>query len=79
MIDTDYLEITGLASGTTAYDSDYGYFWSSASDCLAPTVLKTTPPATLPLEPRWTPLERIFMVRAWFTPGHIPTTYEANP
>lgn len=28
-IDTDYFEITGLAAGTTNYDPDYGYFWSS--------------------------------------------------
>ena len=30
-IDTDYFEITELPSGMTAYDSDYGYFWSSTS------------------------------------------------
>jgi len=30
-IDTDYFEITELPSGTTNYDTDYGYFWSSTS------------------------------------------------
>lgn len=30
-IDTDYFEITALDSGTTDYDPDYGYFWSSTS------------------------------------------------
>ena len=30
-IDTDFFEITELPSGTTDYDSDYGYFWSSTS------------------------------------------------
>ena len=30
-IDTDYFQITELPSGTTDYDSDYGYFWSSTS------------------------------------------------
>jgi len=30
-IDTDFFNITALASGTTAYDPDYGYFWTSTS------------------------------------------------
>jgi hypothetical protein len=30
-IDTDYFEITELPSGTTDYEPDYGYFWSSTS------------------------------------------------
>jgi len=30
-IDTDYFQITELPSGTTNYDTDYGYFWSSTS------------------------------------------------
>ncbi len=30
-IDTDFFEITELPSGTTNYDTDYGYFWSSTS------------------------------------------------
>ncbi len=30
-IDVDFFNITALASGTTAYDPDYGYFWSSTS------------------------------------------------
>jgi len=30
-IDTDYFSITELPAGTTNYDTDYGYFWSSTS------------------------------------------------
>lgn len=30
-IDIDFFNITTLASGTTAYDPDYGYFWTSTS------------------------------------------------
>jgi spore coat protein CotH len=30
-IDTDYFEITELPAGTTNYETDYGYFWSSTS------------------------------------------------
>ena len=30
-IDTDFFEITELAAGTTNYDPDYGYFWTSTS------------------------------------------------
>ncbi len=30
-IDVDFFNITALASGTTAYDPDYGYFWTSTS------------------------------------------------
>ena len=30
-IDTDFFDITELDSGTTNYDPDYGYFWSSTS------------------------------------------------
>jgi hypothetical protein len=30
-IDMDFFNITALASGTTAYDPDYGYFWTSTS------------------------------------------------
>ena len=30
-IDTDFFEITELASGTTIYSTDYGYFWSSTN------------------------------------------------
>ncbi|ACN17594.1 conserved hypothetical protein [Desulforapulum autotrophicum HRM2] len=30
-IDTDFFDITALASGTTDYDPDYGYFWTSTS------------------------------------------------
>ncbi len=30
-IDTDVFNITPLPSGTTAYDPDYGYFWTSTS------------------------------------------------
>ena len=30
-INTDYFEITALPSGTTNYNPDYGYFWSSTS------------------------------------------------
>ncbi len=30
-IDTDYFQITELPSGTTNYDTNYGYFWSSTS------------------------------------------------
>jgi len=35
-IDTDYFDITELASGTTDYDPDYGYFWSSTSSYFSP-------------------------------------------
>ncbi len=30
-INTDFFDITDLASGTTDYDPDYGYFWTSTS------------------------------------------------
>jgi len=30
-INTDFFDITALPSGTTDYDPDYGYFWSSTS------------------------------------------------
>ncbi len=30
-IDTDYFELTGVASGTTEYSPDYGYFWTGTS------------------------------------------------
>jgi len=30
-IDTDFFNITALASGTTAYDPDYGWFWTGTS------------------------------------------------
>jgi hypothetical protein len=30
-IDTDYFDISVLPSGTTNYETDYGYFWSSTS------------------------------------------------
>lgn len=30
-IDTDYFTITALSSGTTDYDPDYGYYWTSTS------------------------------------------------
>ncbi len=30
-IDTDYFDITELPAGTTEYDTDYGYFWTSTS------------------------------------------------
>lgn len=30
-INTDFFDITALASGTTDYDPDYGYFWTSTS------------------------------------------------
>ena len=33
MIDMDCFGTRELVSGTPAYDSDYGSFWSSASDC----------------------------------------------
>ena len=32
-IDTDFFTITVLPAGTSAYDTDYGYFWSSTSAC----------------------------------------------
>jgi len=35
-IDTDFFEITELPSGTTNYDSDYGYFWTSTSAYFGP-------------------------------------------
>lgn len=39
-INTDYFEITELASGTTNYDPDYGYFWSSTSAYFGGTSLE---------------------------------------
>ena len=30
-IDTDYFDITEIPAGTTNYDTDYGYFWTSTS------------------------------------------------
>jgi hypothetical protein len=35
-IDTDFFEVTELASGSTNYTTDYGYFWSSTSACFGP-------------------------------------------
>jgi len=39
-IDTDFFEITELAFGTTDYDPDYGYFWSSTSAYFGGTSLE---------------------------------------
>ena len=35
-IDTDFFNITALPAGTTNYDPDYGYFWSSTSAYYSP-------------------------------------------
>jgi len=35
-IDTDYFDITALPTGTTAYEVDYGYFWTSTSAYFSP-------------------------------------------
>jgi len=35
-IDTDYFDITALPTGTTAYNVDYGYFWTSTSAYFSP-------------------------------------------
>jgi hypothetical protein len=35
-IDTDFFDITELAEGTTDYDPDYGYYWSSTSAIFGP-------------------------------------------
>ena len=35
-INTDYFDITELVSGTTDYNPDYGYFWSSTSAYFSP-------------------------------------------
>ena len=35
-IDIDYFDITALPTGTTAYNVDYGYFWTSTSAYFSP-------------------------------------------
>jgi hypothetical protein len=35
-IDTDFFEVTELASGSTNYTTDYGCLWSSTSACFGP-------------------------------------------
>jgi uncharacterized protein DUF1566 len=47
VIDTDFSEVTPLAAGTTAYDPDYGYFWTSTSAYFNPQSPATEHPIQL--------------------------------